>query len=86
MTAEDVSRTKPHPDIFLRAAQKLGLDPAECVVVEDAPNGILAAKAAGMRCLAVAQTFAEDKLTGADVVRPAMAEVSLGELLGEPPR
>jgi HAD superfamily hydrolase (TIGR01509 family) len=54
---EEVQNKKPAPDIFLSAAKKLAVDPAECVVVEDAVNGVLAAKAAGMRCIAVAQTF-----------------------------
>ncbi|MEN9938888.1 MAG: hypothetical protein RLZZ387_5467 [Chloroflexota bacterium] len=52
-TADDVARTKPHPDLFLSAAEWLGVDPALCVVFEDSPNGILAAHAAGMTCVAV---------------------------------
>lgn len=52
-TADDVSRTKPWPDLFLSAAACLGVAPAACLVFEDSPNGILAARAAGMRCVAV---------------------------------
>jgi HAD superfamily hydrolase (TIGR01509 family) len=80
--AEDVTHKKPAPDIFLAAATKLSLAPADCVVIEDAVNGIQAAKAAGMRCVAVAQTFAQDKLRMADEVRVSIASVSLEDLRG----
>ncbi|TFG61737.1 MAG: HAD family hydrolase, partial [Spirochaetales bacterium] len=50
VSAEDVERGKPHPDLFLRAAAELGADPAHCVVVEDSPVGLEAARAAGMMC------------------------------------
>ena len=82
VTGDDVAAKKPAPDIFLSAAQKLGLAPAQCVVVEDAVNGIQAAKAAGMRCVGVAQTFPAARLQGADVIRPGVAGVSLEDLTG----
>ncbi|WP_319542902.1 HAD family phosphatase [uncultured Pseudodesulfovibrio sp.] len=47
----DVPQAKPAPDIFLLAAEKLGVSPADCVVIEDSTNGVLAAKNAGMRCI-----------------------------------
>ena len=50
-TAEDVSRPKPAPDLFLHAADALGARPSWCVVVEDSPTGVRAARAAGMSCL-----------------------------------
>ncbi|MBP1602454.1 MAG: Phosphorylated carbohydrates phosphatase [Acidobacteria bacterium] len=84
VTGEDVARTKPNPDIFLAAARLLNLTPDECAVVEDAPNGIQAAKAAGMRCIAVAQTFPAAKLTAADLIRPRIAGISLADLTGDP--
>lgn len=80
VTGELVQHKKPAPDIFLIAAQKLGLNPAECVVVEDAVNGIQAAKAAGMRCVAVAQTFPADRLQEANVVRDGISDVLLSDL------
>ncbi|MCL2707757.1 MAG: HAD family phosphatase [Defluviitaleaceae bacterium] len=52
ISGEDVPSGKPSPDIFLRAAQMLGVLPASCAVIEDSPNGILAAKRAGMTCFA----------------------------------
>jgi HAD superfamily hydrolase (TIGR01509 family) len=77
---EDALRKKPSPDAFLFAAQKLGVMPSECVVVEDAINGVQAARAAGMRCVAVATSFPPDRLHEADVVRDSIAEVSLSDL------
>jgi HAD superfamily hydrolase (TIGR01509 family) len=81
VTGDDVVRKKPAPDLFVAAAAKLGVPPAACVVVEDAVNGVQAAKAAGMRCVAVAHTFPAERLTSADLVRPAIAEITLGDLL-----
>ena len=62
LSAEDVTHKKPDPEIYLRAAERLGIDPGQCVVVEDALNGIAAANRAGMRCIAVETTFAREKL------------------------
>jgi len=80
VVGEDVQNKKPAPDIFLSAAQKLGLTAPECVVVEDALNGIQAAKVAGMRCVAVATSFPSDRLNKADVVRASIIDVSLTDL------
>ena len=82
VSADDVVHRKPAPDIFLAAARHLGVAAAECVVIEDAVNGVMAAKAAGMRCVAVAQTFPADRLAQADVVRPTIAAVTLEDLRG----
>jgi HAD superfamily hydrolase (TIGR01509 family) len=80
ITGEQVKKKKPAPDIFLTTAQNISVKPQECVVVEDAVNGIQAAKAAGMRCVAVAQTFPAEKLQGADVVRDKILDVQLSDL------
>lgn len=80
VTGEDVGNKKPAPDIFLSAAEKLGLSPPNCVVVEDAVNGVQAAKGAGMRCVAVAQTFPPDQMQEADVIRDRIADVLLSDL------
>lgn len=80
VTAEDVERRKPDPALFLKAAARLGVSPDDCVVVEDAVNGIAAAKEAGMRCVAVATTFPAERLTQADLVRPSIATVTLDDL------
>lgn len=62
----EIERKKPYPDIYLKAAELLGVEPKKCLVVEDAPNGIQAAKAAGMKCLAVMSSFSEKELYNAD--------------------
>ena len=75
VTGLDVERTKPDPEIFLLAAEKLGLSPSECLVVEDAVNGVEAAKAAGAKCLALTTSFRTDELDGADWFAPNLAYV-----------
>lgn len=57
VTADDVQRGKPDPEIYLRAARALAVQPAECLVIEDSPSGIAGALAAGMRCIAVPSTL-----------------------------
>lgn len=81
VNGDKVTHKKPHPEIFLLAAQEMGLPPQECVVIEDAPSGIQAAKAAGMRCIAVTNSFPADKLTEADLVVDSIAQVSTGTIL-----
>jgi beta-phosphoglucomutase len=66
VTAEDVSRRKPAPDIFVTAAERLHLKPNQCLVIEDAVSGVEAAKAAGARCLALTTSFSQDELGKAD--------------------
>lgn len=69
VTADDVTRGKPHPDPWLLGAERLRVDPADCLVVEDAPAGLTAARAAGCRALvAVATTMGPAELGGADLV------------------
>lgn len=74
VTGDTVERGKPAPDIFLRAAELLAVDPARCVVVEDAPHGVAAAKAAGMVAVAVPNELTNDLDFGAaDVICPSLA-------------
>jgi HAD superfamily hydrolase (TIGR01509 family) len=79
---EDVKLLKPHPDIYLEAARRLGISPADCCVIEDAINGVQAAKAAAMRCVAVTTSFSVEELkeVGADVVRESISEITLQDL------
>jgi HAD superfamily hydrolase (TIGR01509 family) len=84
-TSDDVGgdprRTKPAPDIFLAAARSLGVDPGSCVVLEDSPNGVLAARAAGMPVVAVPGPMTEGlDFGGADLVVPSLVGVSLEDL------
>ena len=73
VTAEDVAERKPAPDIFRKAARRMGVPPEQCLVVEDAPSGIQAARAAGMPCVAVATSFKPEQIAGADRVVDSMA-------------
>jgi mannitol-1-/sugar-/sorbitol-6-phosphatase len=68
VSADDVARGKPAPEPYLRAAEGLGYEPARCVVIEDAPAGIEAGKAAGATVIAIASTLPASSLAGADVV------------------
>jgi beta-phosphoglucomutase len=74
----DVERRKPFPDIYLLAAQSLSVPPHECIVFEDAPNGVQAAKAAGCACAAVTTSFPEKVLyaAGADRVFSDFTQIS----------
>ncbi len=74
VTADQVSRGKPDPEPFLTAAARLGADPTRCLVVEDAPAGIAAARAAGCFSLGVLTTTAEDNLP-ADALIPDLSAV-----------
>ncbi len=70
LSGNDVTEKKPSPAPYLLAADRLGADPAECLVIEDALSGVKSAKAAGMQCAAVTTSFSEEKLksAGADYV------------------
>ncbi len=75
VSGSDVARKKPNPDLFLEACRRLGLEPAACLVIEDAVAGVAAAKAAGARCLAVTTSFPADRLAAADWVVTDLAHV-----------
>jgi sugar-phosphatase len=75
VTADDVKNGKPHPEPYLKGAELLGVDPAECVVIEDAPAGILAAHGAGMKVIGNASTYTPDKLTDADAVVGKLSQI-----------
>jgi len=77
---KEVSEGKPSPKIFLRAAQKLGVEVRRCIVIEDAVAGVTAAKNARMRCIAVTNTHTADSLSGADLVVDSLENVSLKDL------
>ncbi len=83
---DDVRWGKPDPEVFLTAAAKLGVEPGRCVVFEDAASGVEAARAAGMRCVAV--TFAGHHpadvlwVAGADLVVESLAEVTVDRVAG----
>ncbi|MCC2974551.1 HAD family phosphatase [Massilia sp. IC2-476] len=66
--ATDVARGKPHPDVFLKAAELCGVAPEHCIVFEDAPLGVEAARRAGMRCVVLTTTLPRDAFTAFDNV------------------
>jgi beta-phosphoglucomutase-like phosphatase (HAD superfamily) len=71
-SADEVARGKPAPDLFLHAARDLGVAPARCIVVEDSPSGVAAARAAGMPVVGFADLTPRAALTAADVVITSM--------------
>jgi sugar-phosphatase len=75
VTAEDLTRGKPDPEGYLRAARALGVAPGDCVVVEDAPVGAAAARAAGMRLIGVTTTYPADRLAPADLIVPDLTSI-----------
>jgi HAD superfamily hydrolase (TIGR01509 family) len=81
---DDVAQVKPAPDLFLLAAERLGAPPGDCVVFEDSPNGMRAARAAGMLCVAVPNALTRElALPDPDLVVSSLAERPLGELLDD---
>jgi beta-phosphoglucomutase len=76
VTAEDVSRHKPYPDPYLSGATALGLSPHACLVVENAPAGIAAARSAGATCFAVCTTLPAERLSGAHSVFSDLGELA----------
>lgn len=78
VTSDDVAHPKPDPDVYLLAARLLGSDPSRCLVVEDSPTGVAAARAAGMRVVAVDRgVFGVDELGAATRVIPSLADSSI---------
>jgi HAD superfamily hydrolase (TIGR01509 family) len=77
LSGDQVARGKPAPDIYLTAARELGVSHENCLVIEDAPHGVAAAKAAGMCCLAISTSVSESELAAADRVVRGFAEVDL---------
>jgi len=81
VTADDVANGKPHPEPYARTIEELRLTPPDCVVIEDSVNGILSAKRAGAKCIAVATSFQRDELTDADVVVDRLGDITERTLL-----
>jgi beta-phosphoglucomutase len=78
VTGRDVKRSKPDPECFLLAAERLSIPPSRCVVFEDAPAGITAAKAAGMRCIAItSKGHTVERQREADLVFPTVNAVTV---------
>jgi len=80
LSGDQVVRGKPAPDMYLTAARELGVSQENCLVIEDAPHGVAAAKAAGMCCLAISTSVNESVLEAADKVVKGFYEVNLALL------
>lgn len=86
VTAEDIMRSKPDPEGYLKGAAALGVSAADCVIVEDSPSGVQAAKAASMPCVAVTSGHTAEELTGATLVIDRLRPGCIDSLLGANPR
>lgn len=78
VSAEDVTRGKPDPEGYLRAAEALGVSPSNCIIVEDAPAGLAAAGAAGMRAIGVLGTYPREALGESIAVVSSVAALNVG--------
>ena len=79
---DDVANAKPEPDLYIAALECLGVLASEAIAVEDSPNGVMAAKRAGLRCVAIPNSItARLDLGHADLILGSLAEVTLAELL-----
>lgn len=75
VTADDVTNGKPHPEPYLKGAERLGVSPAECLVIEDAPAGIQSARAGGMKVVGITSTYAVEALESADAVIGKLGQI-----------
>lgn len=82
-SGEEVPRSKPSPDVFLLAAERLGVQPCDCLVIEDSAHGVRAAGAAGMRSVGyVNPTSGQQDLSGADIILHSFHQAELYRFLG----
>jgi sugar-phosphatase len=77
VTSDDVTNGKPHPEPYLKGAERLGFAPRDCVVIEDAPAGIHSARASGMRVIGMASTYPVAKLAEADAVVQKLGRIQV---------
>ncbi len=80
VSARWLSQGKPAPDVFLLAASNLGVAPDCCVVIEDTIDGVNAAKAAGMKCISVTNTYPRERLTAADFIVDTLEAVGIRDI------
>jgi HAD superfamily hydrolase (TIGR01509 family) len=80
VTGSEIKSKKPDPELFLVAASRMGIIPAHCVVIEDAPSGVQAAKAAGAKCIAVTNSTTAENLSQADLVCDSLEKINLEKI------
>jgi len=81
VTGSEITRKKPDPELFLVAASRMAIDSAQCVVIEDAPSGVQAAKAAGAKCIAVTNSTTADNLSQADLICDSIEQINLDTII-----
>jgi HAD superfamily hydrolase (TIGR01509 family) len=81
VNGNDVKHKKPDPELFLTAAERIGIEPAQCVVIEDAPNGVQAAKTAGAKCIAVTNSTTAERLSQADLICDSIEQINLNTIM-----
>ena len=81
VTGTDVKNKKPDPELFLTAANRMALEPARCVVIEDAPDGVLAANSAGVKCIAVTNSTSVSKLSKADLICESLKQIDIETII-----
>jgi sugar-phosphatase len=77
VTADDVEHGKPHPEPYLKGAERLGFKPADCLVIEDAPAGIQSARAGGFKVVGITSTYPASKLAEADAVVTGLDQIQV---------
>lgn len=77
VTGSEITSKKPDPELFLVAASRMGINPINCVVIEDAPSGLQAAKAAGAKCIAVTNSTTAENLSQADLICESLEHINL---------
>lgn len=80
ITGSEIANKKPDPELFLTAAAKAGVSAADCLVIEDAPDGVAAAKAAGCTCIAVTNSTTAERLTQADLIIESLTQIDIGRI------
>lgn len=80
LDASSITRGKPDPEIFLKAARSIGVDPSECIVFEDSVNGIIAARRAGMKVVGLTTTHKAEELPPVDLSIPDFGRISISDL------
>ena len=79
-SAEEVEKGKPSPDLFLMAAEKLGINPKDCLVIEDAVSGIKAGKSANMKVIALTSSLPKERLVEADLIVDDLNKINLKKI------
>jgi len=81
VTGSEIIRKKPDPELFLVAASRMGIDPANCIVIEDAPSGVQAAKTAGAKCIAVTNSTTAENLSQADLICDSIEQINIDTII-----